>query len=56
MFTLASAVCEQLPQFATENVKILCSTVLGSLAEDDPVVIGSLWEACLLLITKTEVC
>ena len=56
MFTLASAVCEQTPQFAAENVKILCSTILGSLAEDDPIVIGPLWEACLLLITKIEVC
>lgn len=55
VFSLVSALCDQIPLFASGNVKLLCSAVLGSLAEDNPVVIGPLWEACLLLITKTEV-
>ena len=55
VFSLVTALCERTPEFVGENMKVLCSAVLSSLGEDDPVVIGPLWEACLTLITKTEV-
>ena len=54
-FSLVSTACRQLQELVQSNTKQFCSTVLGSLAESEPVVIGPLWEATLQVVTQTEV-
>ena len=54
-FSLVSTVCRQLQELVQSNTKQFCSTVLGSLGESEPVVIGSLWEATLQVVEQSEV-
>ena len=44
-----------MPEVVQSIAKQFCSTVLGSLGESEPVVIGPLWEAALLVVTHNEV-
>ena len=47
--------CDKLPDFVQQKGKLFSSAVLGSLGEKDPLVVGPVWEAALMIIAKTEV-
>ena len=55
MYGLITTLCEQLPFFIIERAKLFCTTSLGSLSESDPVVVGPLWEAALMVIGRIRV-
>ena len=55
VFTLIATLAKKLPVFVAANARTLCSLVLGSLSESEPVVAAPLWEAAQLLVTTVEV-
>ena len=38
------------------KVKLYSTSVLGSLGETEPTVVGKLWEAAIMIVSKTQVC
>ncbi len=55
VFSLVPVLCQCQPEYFTSKGKLYCSTVLGSLGESEPIVVGPLWEAALMIVAKTEV-
>lgn len=55
IFTVVATLCKQAPDFIRCRAKQFCSLVLSSLGESEPVVVGPLWEAALLVVTGNEV-
>ena len=54
-YGVITTLCEQLPFFIKERPKLFCTTALGSLSESDPIVVGPLWEAALMVIGRVKV-
>ena len=54
-YGVITALCEQLPFFIKDRAKVFCAAALGSLSDSDPVVVGALWEAALMVIGKVKV-
>ena len=48
------ALCCHEPTFVTAHPKLLCPLVLSSLGESEPLVVGPLWEAVLLILSVIE--
>ena len=55
MYSLVAVLCRHVPWFTNAHPKLLCPLVLSSLGEGEPVVVGTLWEAVLLVVTNVEV-
>ena len=55
LFSLVVAVCVSLPSFVSGHPQLLCPLVLGALGEADPLPMGPLWEAAILLLSVLEV-
>ena len=55
MFSLVVVLCRHVPSFVCSCSKLFCPLVLGGLGEGEPVVVGPLWEAVLLVVTTVEV-
>ena len=47
--------CKHCGAFVTSHARLFCGVVLGSLGEKEPVVVGPLWEAALLLVDLNHV-
>ena len=56
MFGLVPVVCLRDPDFVEAKGKLYSTSVLGSLGETEPTVVGKLWEAAIMIVSKTEVC
>jgi hypothetical protein len=54
-FSIVPVLCQRDPGFVQSKGKLFSTTVLGSLAESDPTVVGPLWEAAIMIVAKTEV-
>ena len=55
MFGVVPVLCAKEPNFLQAKGKLCSSTVLSCLGEGDPVVVGPLWEAVIMIVAKTEV-
>ena len=55
VFSLVVAICVHLPFFVSGHPQVLCPLVLGALGEADPLPMGPLWEAAILLLSALEV-
>ena len=55
IYTLVFTCCKTVPAFVTSRAKHFCTLVLGSLGENDPGVVGVVWEAGLTVIATVEV-
>ena len=53
---LVPVVCLRDPDFVEAKGKLYSTSVLGSLGETEPTVVGKLWEAAIMIVSKTEVC
>ena len=55
VYGVVPVLCVKVPGYVQGKCKLCCSTVLSSLGESDPMVVGPLWEAVIMVIAKTEV-
>ena len=55
MFTMMASLCRQDPDWVVQRAGLLCPLALGRLGEGEPVVVGPLWEATLLVVAGNEV-
>lgn len=47
--------CKHCGAFVSGHARLFCGVVLGSLGEKEPVVVGPLWEAALLVVDINHV-
>jgi len=55
LYSVVPVLCLKVPELVQGKARLFCSSVLGSLGERDPIVVGPVWEAALMIVAKTEV-